>query len=63
MEDKVPMGVKVHDEVRIFNSNMKDIYMKCELSIGDKFITVKAGGITVIYPTQNVTKVVIGKTK
>lgn len=53
---------KIHDEVRVFNSNMKDIYMKCELSIGDKFITVKSGGITVIYPTGNVTKIVIGKT-
>ena len=57
------MGEKVYDEVRIFNSNMKDIYMKCELSIGDKFITVKSGEITVIYPTCNVTKVVIGKGK
>ena len=63
MEEKNPWGTKVHDEVRIFNSNMKDIYMKCELSIGDKFITVKSGGITVIYPTCNVTKVVIGKAK
>ena len=57
------MGEKVYDEVRIFNSNMKDIYMKCELSIGDKFITVKSGDITVIYPTCNVTKIVIGKSK
>lgn len=53
---------KVYEEVRVFNSNMKDIYMKCELSIGDKFITVKSGGITVVYPTQNVTKVIIGRT-
>lgn len=57
------MGEKVYDEVRIFNSNMKDIYMKCELSIGDKFVTVKTNSITVVYPTCNVTKVVIGKTK
>jgi hypothetical protein len=57
------MGEKLYDEVRIFNSNMKDIYMKCELSIGDKFVTVKSGEITVIYPTCNVTKIVIGKTK
>ena len=57
------MGEKVYDEVRIFNSNMKDIYMKCELSIGDTFVTVKTGGVTGVYPTCNVTKVVIGKTK
>ena len=57
------MGEKVYDEVRIFNSNMKDIYMKCELSIGDKFVTVKSGNVTVVYPTCNVTKIVIGKTK
>ena len=56
------MEPKVHDEVRIFISNMKDVYMRCELSIGDKFVTVKAGGITVVYPTCNVTKIVIGKT-
>jgi hypothetical protein len=53
---------KIYEEVRVFNGNMKDIYMKCELSIGDKFITVKSGTITVIYPTGNVTKIVIGKT-
>ena len=56
------MEPKVYDEVRIFNSNMKDVYMRCELSIGDKFVTVKAGGVTVVYPTRNVTKIVIGKT-
>lgn len=63
MGEKENWGNKVQDEVRIFNSNMKDIYMKCELSIGDKFVTVKSGGVTVVYPTCNVTKVVIGKTK
>jgi hypothetical protein len=51
------------DEVRIFNGNMKDIYMKAKLSIGDKFIHVVSGDVTVIYPTCNVTKIVIGKTK
>lgn len=53
---------KIQEEVRVFNSNMKDIYMRAELSVGDKFITVKSGGVTVIYPTCNVTKVIIGKT-
>ena len=53
---------KIQDEVRVFNSNMKDIYMRAELSVGDKFITVKTGSVTVIYPTCNVTKVIIGKT-
>lgn len=60
------MGEKVYDEVRIFtgnNGNVKDVYIKSELSIGDKFITVKSGGVTVVYPTCNVTKVVIGKGK
>lgn len=51
------------DEVRIFNGNMKDIYMKVKLSIGDKFIHVVSGDVSVIYPTCNVTKIVIGKTK
>ena len=59
--EKENWGTKIHDEVRIFNSNMKDVYMRCELSVGDKFVTVKSGGITVIYPTHNVTKIVIGK--
>lgn len=53
---------KIHEEVRVFNSNMKDIYMRAELSVGDKFITVKTNSVTVIYPTCNVTKVIIGKT-
>ena len=56
------MDSKFYDEVRIFNSNMKDLYMRCEMSIGDKFVTVKSGGVTVIYPTCNVTKIIIGKT-
>lgn len=51
------------EELRIFIHNMKDIYMKAELSIGDKFITVKAGDATVIYPTCNVTKIIIGDRK
>lgn len=51
------------EELRIFIHNMKDIYMKAELSIGDKFITVKAGDSTVIYPTCNVTKIIIGDRK
>ena len=49
------------DELRIFNGNMKDVYLKAKLSIGDKFIQVVASDITVIYPTCNVTKIVIGK--
>ena len=60
--EKTNWGNKIQDEVRVFNSNMKDVYMRCELSVGDKFITVKSGDVTVIYPTQNVTKIVIGKT-
>lgn len=56
------MGEKIYDEVRTFNGNMKDLYLRCELSIGDKFITIKSGDITVIYPTCNVTKIIIGKT-
>lgn len=56
MEDK-----KLVSELRIFNGNMKDVYMKAELSIGDKFVTVKTGTTTVIYPTCNVTKIIIGK--
>lgn len=58
------MGEKVYDEVRIFtgnNGNVRDVYIKSELSIGDKFITVKTNSITVIYPTCNVTKIVLGK--
>lgn len=50
-------------EVRIFNGNMKDIYMNAELSIGDKFITVITSDVKVIYPTVNVTKIIIGKSK
>lgn len=52
---------KLCKEVRIYNSNMKDVYMRCELSVGDKFVTVKSGDVTVIYPTCNVTKIIIGK--
>lgn len=58
------MGEKVYDEVRIFtgnSGNVKDVYIKCELSIGDKFITVKTNCITVIYPTCNITKIILGK--
>lgn len=51
------------EELRIFNGNMKDVYVKAKLSIGDKFIHVISGDVTVIYPTCNVTKIVIGKTK
>lgn len=49
------------EELRIFNGNMKDVYVKAKLSIGDKFIHVVSGDVTVIYPTCNVTKIVIGK--
>lgn len=62
MGEKESWGNKIQDEVRIFNGNLKDLYLRCELSIGDKFITVKSGDITVIYPTCNVTKIIIGKT-
>lgn len=50
-------------ELRIFVNNTKDVYMKAKLSVGDKFITVKAGDATVIYPTCNVTKIIIGDRK
>ena len=58
------MGEKVYDEVRIFtgnSGNVRDVYIKSKLSIGDKFITVETNSITVIYPTCNVTKIVLGK--
>lgn len=51
------------EELRIFNGNLKDVYVKAKLSIGDKFIHVQAGDITVIYPTCNVTKMIIGTQK
>lgn len=57
------MEAKRVKEVRIFNGNMKDIYMNAELSIGDKFITVVTSDVKVIYPTVNVTKIIIGKSK
>ena len=57
------MEGKLVEELRIFNGNLKDVYMRAELSVGDKFITVKSGGVTVIYPTCNVTKVIIGNKK
>lgn len=50
-------------ELRIFVNNTKDIYQRAKLSVGDKFITVKTGDITVIYPTCNVTKIIIGDRK
>lgn len=55
------MEPKLVKELRIFIHNMKDVYMKAELSVGDKFIQVKTDSVTVIYPTCNVTKIVIGK--
>jgi hypothetical protein len=51
------------EELRIFNGNLKDVYMRAELSIGDRFIHVKSGDVTVIYPTCNVTKIIIGNKK
>jgi hypothetical protein len=57
------MEGKLVEELRIFNGNLKDVYMRAELSVGDKFITVKSGGVTVIYPTCNVTKIIIGNKK
>lgn len=56
------MPEKLVKELRVFYNNGKDrdIYVKSELSIGDKFITVKTDDVTVIYPTCNVTKIVIG---
>ena len=36
------------EELRIFNGNMKDVYVKAKLSIGDKFIHVVSGDVTVI---------------
>lgn len=57
------MEGKLVEELRIFNSNLKDVYMRAELSVGDKFVTVKSGGVTVIYPTCNVTKIIIGDKK
>lgn len=50
-------------ELRVFVNTSKDVYQKCNLSIGDKFITVKVGDVTVIYPTCNVTKIIIGDRK
>lgn len=50
-------------ELRIFVNNTKDVYIKAKLSIGDKFVTVKQDNITVIYPTCNVTKIIIGDRK
>lgn len=50
-------------ELRIFIKNTKDVYLKAKLSVGDKFITVKVDGNTVIYPTCNVTKIIIGDRK
>ena len=50
-------------ELRIFVNNTKDFYTKSELSVGDKFVTVKTGDVTVIYPTCNVTKIIIGDRK
>lgn len=51
-------------ELRIFVNNTKDVYMKAKLSVGDKFVTVKmSDGVTVIYPTCNVTKIIIGDRK
>lgn len=57
------MEGKLVEELRIFNGNLKDVYMRAELSVGDKFVTVKSGGVTVIYPTCNVTKIIIGDKK
>ena len=57
------MEGKLVDELRIFNGNLKDVYMRAEISIGDKFIHVKTGDVTVIYPTCNVTKIIIGNKK
>lgn len=57
------MEGKLVEELRIFNGNLKDVYMRAELSVGDKFITVKSGDVTVIYPTCNVTKIIIGNKK
>lgn len=49
------------EQLRIFCGGAKgDLYVKAKLSIGDKFIHVVAGDVTVIYPTCNVTKMVIG---
>lgn len=50
-------------ELRIFVNNTKDVYAKSQLSVGDKFVTVKTGDVTVIYPTCNVTKIIIGDRK
>jgi hypothetical protein len=57
------MEGKLVEELRIFNGNLKDVYMRAELSVGDKFVTVKSGDVTVIYPTCNVTKIIIGNKK
>lgn len=57
------MEGKFVEELRIFNGNLKDVYMRAELSVGDKFIHVKSGDVTVIYPTCNVTKIIIGDKK
>lgn len=57
------MEGKFVEELRIFNGNLKDIYMRAEISIGDKFIHVRSGDVTVIYPTCNVTKIIIGNKK
>lgn len=52
------------EQLRIFCGSAKgDVYIKAKLSIGDKFIYVQSGDTTVIYPTCNVTKIVIGNNK
>lgn len=50
-------------EFRIFVNNTKDVYMHAKLSVGDKFVTVKTNDITIIYPTCNITKIIIGDRK
>ena len=50
-------------ESRVFIGNMKDIYFNATLSVGDKFITIQTADVKVIYPTCNVTKIVINKDK
>ena len=50
-------------ELRVFIGNMKDIYFNATLSVGDKFITIQTADVKVIYPTCNVTKIVINKDK
>ena len=57
------MAGKLVEELRIFNGNLKDVYMRAEISIGDKFIHVKSGEATVTYPRCNVTKIIIGNKK